>query len=189
MWRIFTVIRTLELTCEEFTEMCRENLLNGVTPAESRSYDDYNPSKETVWVCVCVSGCVGVCVWGCWRQSATQELLKGKEKDFPWTGSLADNKPAGVTTHVPLFTQFQFHSKGMLIWSPGRGSFCSCPDIWVSCSGKDQLQWKNLRIFSALSSKTGNFHLPTLSARAPTCTTNSRLIHCAQDKPTHLSSG
>lgn len=37
---------------------------------------------------------------------------------------------------------------------------------------------------------TSNFHFfSTLSARAPTSTANSRLIHCTQDKPTHMSSG
>lgn len=40
-----------------------------------------------------------------------------------------------------------------------------------------------------LFSITGNFPLQPCEPELPTCTTNSRLIHCAEDKPTHLSSG
>lgn len=83
-----------------------------------------------------------------------------------------DKHAAGVTAWVPP----QKCSKMLLFWSLFGGVLCSSVEFLFPFS------W-------ALFSITGNFSLQPFEPELPTCTTNSRLIHCAEDKPTHLSSG
>lgn len=119
---------------------------------------------EGACVCVCIT-----CAFS-WARHGSG-TFQGEGKDFPGSGNLAQDKYAGEAARIFLL-EFQFRSWGCYNWvtpktNSNRGGVSG---IFVCAL---------LRY---------NYRLPTLSTRAPTCTTNSLLIHCTQDKPTHLSS-
>lgn len=74
------------------------------------------------------------------------------------------------------FTFILYHDNLM----PTKGIFC--PNIWISKQHQRQTDGKTFAHFFCALLKYKRLSLPTLSARSPTRTTNSRLIHCTQDK-------